>query len=212
MSSLIEMALSLLMVLSVAVVLVCTAAGVVWNRRRQRADWSERALTRQAPTSAERKRVSLYLRHGAAAPDPALAHLTVRAAEDLRRRLENPWYHAGLSLFVSGSALNLIFGSLLRGGPVGLLWFGFAGIVLVAWGVFHRQATLDRADRALAADRELAGRYAAPEEGPAPPPRSAETRQAPGNENGAGTGRIAPSVPAPFALCQVRLRPGPGRR
>ncbi|GAA1468953.1 hypothetical protein NE857_31815 [Nocardiopsis exhalans] len=165
------LALRLIPLVFLTAALVCMVLAFLWNRRRQRADWSERALALKAPISTERKRVILYLRHGAAAPDPELAHLTVRVAEDLRRRLENPWQHTGLALFVFGSALNLIIGSLLRGGPVGLAWFGFAAIAVVVWGVFHRQVVLDRADRALAANRELAEQYVVPEEGPVPPPR-----------------------------------------
>lgn len=163
------LALKLVPLVILTVGLVCMMLGLLWNRHRQRTLRGERALALNAPISTERKRVSLYLRHGATAPDPDLAHLTVRVAADRRRRLENPWFHTGVSLSVFGSALNLIIGSLLGEGPVGLMWLGFAGIALAVGATFLRRAALDRADRALAANLELAELYEVPEEKPAPP-------------------------------------------
>ncbi|WP_017581343.1 hypothetical protein [Nocardiopsis valliformis] len=164
------LALKLIPLVFLTAAFVCMLLAFLWNRRGQRTDWSDRALARQAPISTERNRVSLYLRHGAAAPDPELAHLTVRVAEDLRRRLENPWYHTGIGLFVFGSALHLVINAQDWGVPV-LMWFGFAAVVPVFYAAFYRRVMLDRADRALAANRELAERYVMPEEEPAPPPR-----------------------------------------
>ncbi|GAA1073116.1 MAG: hypothetical protein JK586_05605 [Nocardiopsis sp. BM-2018] len=163
------LALKLIPLVFLTAAFVCMLLAFLWNRRGQRSEWSDRALARQAPTSAERTRVSPYLRHGATAPDPELAHLTVRVAEDLRRRLENPWYHTGIGLFVFGSALSLIINAQDWGVP-GLMWFGFAVVVLVFHTAFYRRVTLGRADRALAANQGLAERYEVPEETP-PPPR-----------------------------------------
>lgn len=170
MSSMSETVLGALMVLSVTGVLVCTVADVLWNRRRNRFGWSERALALDAPASAEQSRVSPYLRHGATAPDPELAHLAVRVAELKRRRLENPWPHAGACLFLLGSSLAVIVRS-VDGGFVGLLWFGIAGSALAVCAPLLRRLMLARADLALAANRELAERYEVPEEEPPPPPR-----------------------------------------
>lgn len=149
---------------------VCVVLALLWNRRRGRADWSERALSLKAPGREEQRRVRPYLRGGGTAPDPELAYLTVRVAEQRRRRMENPWYVPGVSLFLFGAALNMVIRSVQSGYP-GLLWFGLAGVALSACGPYLRRLTLARADRALTANREMAEQYEVPEEEPPPPPR-----------------------------------------
>lgn len=153
-----------------AVALVCLVRGNVWNHRRRRADWSERSLAQKAPLGAERRRVRPYLRHGAPAPDPETAHLIVRMATDLLRRLENPWYFSGMILFLIGNSLALIARSADQGGPDVFLWFGIVAFSFAASSPLHRQEMLDQARLALAINRELAELYEVPDEDP-PPPR-----------------------------------------
>ncbi|HJE57448.1 MAG TPA: hypothetical protein K8V84_02865 [Nocardiopsis listeri] len=152
--------------------LVCVVRGHVWNRRRGRAAWNERALAHKAPIGAERRRVRPYLRHGAPAPDPETAHLTVRVATDLNRRWENPWYFSGMTLFLLGYALVLIGRSMVQDGFSVFLWIGIAVFSLAVCSPFHRQAMLDRARAAPAINRELAGRYEEPDVGPPRPRQS----------------------------------------
>lgn len=149
---------------------VCMVLALLWNRRRGRADWSERALALKAPVGAEQRRVRPYLRDGGAAPDPELAYLTVRVAEQRRRQMENPWHVTEAGLFLFGTALAMVIRSVQSGYP-GLVWFGLTGLALAVCGPFLRQLTLSRMDRALAANRDLAARYEVPEEEPPPPPR-----------------------------------------
>lgn len=151
--------------------LICMVWGLIWNHRRGRADWSERALAREAPIGAERRRVRPYLRHGAPAPDPETAHLTVRVAADLHRRLENPWYFTGMSLFLLGNAFTLFTFTRTLGqeGPPVLQWLGIAAIFVAVSSPFYRQAMLDQANLALAINQELAELYEAPDEEPSPP-------------------------------------------
>lgn len=160
----------LVSVLLMIAALVCMVCGLVWSRRRGRTAWNERALARGAPSGAERRRVRPYLRHGAPAPDPETAHLTVRVATDLRRRLDNSWYFTGMVLFLVGNALTLITRSAGQYDSPVFMWFGIAVFVLALSSPLYRQAALDRANLALAINRELAELYEAPNEEP-PPPR-----------------------------------------
>ncbi|MFE1167381.1 hypothetical protein [Nocardiopsis sp. NPDC058789] len=155
------------------IALVFQSAGAVslilallWNRRRGRFGWSERARARLAPGSAERRRVRPFLRDGTAAPDPELARLTVRVAEHRVRSLENPWQVPGTSLFAMGAGLFAFaqFHSAYGFGP--LAWWGLALCALAVNGPLVRRIALDRARRALAANRELAEPHADSEEPP----------------------------------------------
>lgn len=150
--------------------LVCVARGHVWNHRRGRTHWRERALAHKAPIGAERRRIRPYLRHGAPAPDPETAQLTVTAATDLNRRWQNPWYFSGMILFLLGNSVILIARSMVQDGSSVFLWLGVAAFSFAATSPFYRQAMLDRARPALAINRELAELYEVPDEEP-PHPR-----------------------------------------
>ncbi|WP_017544185.1 hypothetical protein [Nocardiopsis prasina] len=153
--------------------LVHMILAVLWNRRRGRYGWSERARWLSAPGSAETSRVRPYLRDGATAPGPELAHLTVRVAEHRVRRFENPWQVAGASLAAMGVGLFAVSQSYSGHAPH-LLWLGLALFTLATTAPLYRRSVLDRAERALEANRELASRY----DGPAgEPPEHAAPRE-----------------------------------
>ncbi|MFE9243226.1 hypothetical protein [Nocardiopsis sp. NPDC006938] len=158
-------ALPLLGLLLQSAALVLLVLGAIWSFRRKRFTWSERALAREEPTSAERRPVRAHLRDGTVAPDPALAHLTVRAAEHRVRRLDNPWLVSGASVNCMGISLFSIHYS--YPGPV--LWMAFALFPVALCAPFVRQVALDRARRALEANRELAALHVVVPEEPAAP-------------------------------------------
>ncbi|SIO91306.1 hypothetical protein [Nocardiopsis sp. JB363] len=150
--------------------LVCMTRGHVWNRRRGRADWSERALAHKTPIGAERRRVRPYLRHGTPAPDPETAHLTVRVATELNHRWENPWYFSGVILFLLGNSLILLARSMIQDGFSVFLWLGISAFSFAVCFPFYRQAMLDRARLALATNQDLASWHQEPDAEP-PHPR-----------------------------------------
>ncbi|MBQ1082230.1 hypothetical protein [Nocardiopsis sp. B62] len=153
--------------------LVHLILAVLWNRRRGRYGWSERARWLSAPGSAETSRVRPYLRDGATAPDPELAHLTVRVAEHRVRQFENPWQVTGASLAAMGIGLFAV-GQAYSGHAPHILWLGLVLFTLATTAPLYRRSVLDRAERALETNRDLASQY----DGPVgEPPQQAAPRE-----------------------------------
>ncbi|WP_460754133.1 hypothetical protein [Nocardiopsis oceani] len=142
-----------------------------WNRARGRPGYWSWAPTGETTGHEERRRVRHLVRSGETAPDAATAHLTVRVAQDLRLRWENPWAWKAQTLVFAIVALNTVNLILNRPGTPWMVLIAALGAAAALTAVvpYQRRRDLRRVGKAVRANEDLAAE--APEE---PPERAPE--------------------------------------
>ncbi|WP_017581342.1 hypothetical protein [Nocardiopsis valliformis] len=177
MTSMSETVLGVLMVLSVAGALVCTVAGVIWNRRRGFTPFQVMGPTRgfghrqhlaghrregNGPHIAERhRRAERLIRRGERAKSPRLALLVCHWAAQSYDDWENPW-----------AAWNAVFLAPLFGGFLAMTdrlaplpALVTAAVLLVAGSALpvYRIHVLRRSAWAIETNRDLAKEFPCPD-------------------------------------------------